>query len=276
MNNIEYLPESMNDWAVEHAGKAYGSLYNNVLHRCSRKNLSDIKQICMFTYIEGLKTYASQISKPLDQMDTKELDRAYACAYSRARWAVLDSVRHYANDSAFEFSTRQIRKLNMIREFLEENPGRSDFEDSELADLKERGEFPSLKELRAAITDYLLRNNEDYIVHLNELATTSEHECGCEEIGETVSAPITDKQYDDDRANSCYEALKFAFDKCLKKKEVMILCHYYGLFGWEKMKTREITKLVGYRVTDRTIRRIQNKIHNFFEANEIICMADIL
>ena len=118
-DNIKYLPENMEDWAVAKADKAYRSLYSNILRRCNRKNLDDFRQICHFTYIEGLKTYAAQIGKPLDQMTPAEIDRAQACAYSRARWAVLDSVRHCANESAFNFSTRQIRKLNMIREFLE-------------------------------------------------------------------------------------------------------------------------------------------------------------
>ena len=273
----EYLPKSMEKTAVNYADDACELLYKTIIHKCNQNFRKDYKQIVLYTYIEGLKTYASQIDKSLDQMTAAELEKAKTCAFARARWAVLDSIRHNANSSTYSMSTRMIRRVNMIRKFLEENPDKSEFTDEELRDLCRDAEFKNIQDLRSAILDVQIRDNKDYIVHLNDLVSKEEQgKKEWEEVAETISAPLTDSQYETERANSCYEALKFAFKKCLTAEEVQILCHSKGLFGFEKMKCRELSKKYGYKINELTIRKIESKLHKFFKSKEIVCMADIL
>lgn len=222
-------------------------------------NSEELQQTVMVAYVAGYQLYCAQNNLDVNTLTNEQKNKARACAYKRAEWAIKGKIRAEFNNP-LDLSPRAIRVDCVIEKFFDGRDMEVTYNlcKNDLNMLRRLLKVRTEEDVKFRIVDYMVRHDPNFIVCLDEFVDVTsenifddEEKDGCRlpiknmgRIYETVSEPTTTDKREAQIAKRCGKEVNVLMNNCkdLTSTEKKFLSDYFGLNGEKKLPGVSLNK----------------------------------
>lgn len=280
------------------AEKAFNTIYRSVggysLTPSSylASNKKDLKQTSMLAYIEGYKLYCTQNNLRINNLSKANKNAAGACAYKRAEWAFLGSIRMEL-DNPMHMSARSKHRDKAVKNFFEQRQMKmtDNLCESDLHMLMRQMELNDPEKVKQWIVDYAIRHDPKFIVSMDEFVNVTDEaqydddyaegiRCGCMEYDRKeamITEPVTPQKREQNISKACTKEVHRLLKNCkvLTNAERKFLIDYFGLDDKKVLTPSQLKSKYHCNVTKMRNKTL-NKLRKYYENEGITSLGDLL